>query len=368
MTQLLDWQSASNQGDLVRRVVETLAGGGIVAFPTETAYTVAASACHAEAIERLGEFSTRPLTLAVRGDAEASDWVPDMSGIGRRLARRCWPGPVTLVFEGVRDGLVSRLPDAARQHLCPAGALRLRSPAHDAIQQVLRLLGTPLAFSGAHREGASLAVTAAQVTEAVGEAVDCVLDDGPSRYGQASTVVHVNGEDWSVVRAGVVSEAVLRRQTAFVIVFVCTGNTCRSPLAEGLCKKRLAERLGCSLAELGERGFLVISAGLAAMMGGGAAAEALEAARELGADLSGHRSRLFSPELAALADCIVAMTQGHLWAVAQQYPRALERCRLLRADGADVADPIGAAQEVYRQCAVEIAEHLGPLVSAWVKK
>jgi protein-tyrosine-phosphatase len=119
---------------------------------------------------------------------------------------------------------------------------------------------------------------------------------------------------------------------------------------------------------LAERGFLVISAGLAAMMGGAAATEAVDVAQEHGADLSGHMSRSFSPDLAAKADIIVTMTQGHLLSIAYQFPEVLPRCRLLRADGADVADPIGCTMDVYRQCAAEIAGHLRPLASGWVKK
>ena len=96
---------------------------------------------------------------------------------------------------------------------------------------------------------------------------------------------------WSVVRAGVVDDATLARLSPYTIVFVCTGNTCRSPLAEALFKKKLADRLGCPVEELSRRGFLVISAGLAAMMGAAAADEAVEAAQDYGADLSGHLSR-----------------------------------------------------------------------------
>src|SRR5262249_17892811 len=176
----------------------------------------------------------------------------------------------------------------------------------------------------------------------------------------------VNGTSWSVVRPGVMSEDALRRHTAFLVIFVCTGNTCRSPLAEALCKQLLAERLGCGPADLAERGFLVISAGLTAMIGGGAASEAIEVAREFGADLGSHRSQPLTRDLAARADCLVGMTKGHLLAIAQQFPDLLDRSRLLRSDGLDIADPIGSALEVYRECAAEIGACLEPLVDGWV--
>jgi len=142
------------------------------------------------------------------------------------------------------------------------------------------------------------------------------------------------------------------------IVFVCTGNTCRSPLAEALCKKLLAQRLGCTVEELPRCGFVVLSAGLAAMMGASAAPEAVEAARELEADVGGHRSQPLTAPLAAQADHLVAMTRSHLLALAAQYPDLGNRARLLGGGGDDVPDPIGCDQQIYRECAQQILHHL----------
>jgi len=362
MTQVLDWRSAADPHELLRQAVETLERGGTVAFPTEATYAVAGSALHEETVERLSRTVGRPLTLAVRGYADALEWVPSMSVIGRRLARRCWPGPLTMVVNRGESELIDRLPEPVRAHLLSSGSIRLRAPAHEALQGTLHFHAGPVALVGAHRDGMPPAIDATRVVQTIGDSVDLVIDDGPSRYGKESTVVQLNGETWQVVRPGVLPETLLRRQAAYLIVFVCTGNTCRSPLAEALCKKLLAERLGCSAAELAERGFLVISAGLAAMMGAGAAAEAVETGRELGVDLSGHCRRPLTPQLASHADCLVAMTQGHLLSIDQQLPHVRERCRLLRSDGTDIADPIGCAREVYHECAAEIARYLPPLI------
>src|SRR5206468_12293195 len=138
-----------------------------------------------------------------------------------------------------------------------------------------------------------------------GEHVGVVIADEAAAAPLAPTVVRVQDGSWAVTQAGSITAEMLQALMPTTIVFVCTGNTCRSPMAAALCKKLLAERLGCTVEELPQRGFLVLSAGIAAMMGGGAAPEAIEAARELGADLTRHSSRPLSPKLVAAADHLI---------------------------------------------------------------
>jgi protein-tyrosine phosphatase len=368
MTHVLDWRNGADTRDLVRAVVQALTDGRLVAFPTDTVYVIVASALVPTAVEQLQQATQRadenPFPLAVAGSAEALDWVPDMSRLGRRLTRRCWPGPVTLVFaDGVERGAATRLPGAVRRHVCPTRDVGLIAPGHEAILAALRELPGPVVLASAGKSGQPAAVSAGQVVEALGEVVDLVVDDGPSRYGQEASVVRIAGNRWEMLWQGAISADLLERQSACLIVFVCTGNTCRSPLAEALCKKLLADRLGCAVAELRGRGFLVFSAGLAAMMGGSAAEEAVAVADAHGVDLRGHRSRPLTPDLVAQADYLVVMTQGHLQALAAQFRRLRPQARLLSGTGEDVPDPIGGEQEVYQECAQQIWRHLEELVA-----
>ena len=99
------------------------------------------------------------------------------------------------------------------------------------------------------------------------------------------------------------------------------------------------------------------------MMGGRAAAESVEAAREFGVDLTGHRSRPLAAELVAQADHLVVMTQGHALALTAQHRRLNPRPRLLSSGGEDIADPIGCDQQVYHECAQQIRRHLEEFVA-----
>src|SRR5262245_37735694 len=276
MPEVIDWQKATHPRQAVQQAAQALTEGRLVAFPTETVYGIAASALAAGALDRLMESKGRPddkpLTLAIAGAGAALDWVPRLSPVGRRLARRCWPGPVTLVCgDGIDEGLSGRLPERVRQRVCPQGMIGLRTPAHEAILQTLRLMPGPIALTSANRSGEPEAVTSEEVLQTVGDRLDLLIADGTCRFGKASSVVRVQGNSWEVLREGVVPTGTLERLSSCIIVFVCTGNTCRSPLAEGLFKKLLADRLGCRPEELPTRGFVVRSAGLAAITGGRAA-------------------------------------------------------------------------------------------------
>lgn len=363
---VIDLRSAEDSRDCIHRAVQALAEGKVVAFPTETVYGVAASALSETAVKRLvtaGLTSgAQPLTLAVKSADEALDYVPNLSPLGERLARRCWPGPVTLVLEDRhQDSLLRQLCPAVQQALAPDGTIGLRAPAHQAILDVLRLLAGPVVLTSARREGQPDAVTAQQVIERLDDDVQMVLDDGRSRFGQPSSVVRVHERDFDVLEIGVVSEQTLKRLASLIVLFVCTGNTCRSPMAEGLFRHALAKRMGCKPDELEDRGVVVMSAGIAAMLGGRAAVEAVEVLGQLGIDLSAHESQPLTEQLVRHADLILAMTRSHRKAILAEWPEAESRLKLLSTDGADVPDPIGGPVEQYQRCVAQMK----PEIEKW---
>jgi len=369
MPEILGWHDTEDPLGIVEQAAQALGEGRLVAFPTETVYGIAAAAWLPEAVDRLAACKERsdqkPMALALRGPEEVLQWLPELGKMGWRLARRCFPGPVTLVSgNGIEAGLASRLPESVRRWICPTGTLGLRVPCHEAILQVLNALPGPLVLTSANPSGQVEAKTADEVARTLGDCLALIIDDGPSPLGRPSTVVVVQGKTWRTVREGVITAGDLQLLSACWIVFVCTGNTCRSPLAEALCKNMLAERLSCTVAELPQRGFIVCSAGLAAFKGDRAPPEAIEAARELGADLQNHVSQPVTRDLVFQADYLVTMTQGHLQSLLVRFPYEGLAARVLCPQGTDVADPVGCDLGVYRECARQLQQH----VQTWVQE
>lgn len=135
-----------------------------------------------------------------------------------------------------------------------------------------------------------------------------------------------------------------------LILFVCTGNTCRSPMAEAIARSLIEK------GRLGEEGgrWRVASAGIGAGAGAPATREAVEALRAMGVESTNHRSRPVTADLVGDATLIFVMTRSHQSALLEQFPEARDRVFLLQPD-ADIGDPIGYPQSIYNETALDIA-------------
>src|SRR5271154_1830015 len=137
------------------------------------------------------------------------------------------------------------------------------------------------------------------------------------------------------------------------ILFVCTGNICRSPMAEGLFRHATRDRAD----------YQVISAGVGAMEGQPPSAHAVRALKELDIDIAQQRSRMLTPDLIERADYIFGMTHSHVDSINLLFPHAAEKTFLLREFDEtldefekDITDPIGGSYETYTYCRDQIEQ------------
>jgi L-threonylcarbamoyladenylate synthase len=178
--------------------VELLRQGQVVGLPTETVYGLAGDGINPTALARIFEVKQRPLfdplILHFADAAGAFALAGQVPAAARELARRFWPGPLTLVLpkrETVPDLATSGLPNVA-----------LRVPAHPVAQALLRAFGGPLAAPSANRFGRISPTDAQAVRTELGEAVPLILDGGPCAVGLESTVLSLAEHQPVLLRAG----------------------------------------------------------------------------------------------------------------------------------------------------------------------
>ncbi len=353
---------AESQG-AARRAQEVLLGGGLVAFPTETVYGLAATVTSPSAIERLRSLKSRPgvrpFTVHIGSPEAAARFAPELPALACRMIRKGWPGPLTLVLsvnQPASAPVMQDLNGAALGAIYHNDTVGLRCPDDSVAKEFLDAVETPVVAASANLAGHPPPASGADVLRELAGRVDLLLDAGPTKYAKASTIVRVCGSTYELVREGVYDARIIKAFSTVRLLLVCTGNTCRSPMAAALTRQLLAERMTLEVSALEEHGIVVASAGTAGGRGD-ASPHAVTVMGQRGLDLAGHQSSALTPELIHQADHIFVMTRSHRDVVLDMVPSATRRVELL-LEGRDVQDPIGGTEADYEECARILQEGL----------
>jgi L-threonylcarbamoyladenylate synthase len=182
----------------ITHAVAQLKAGELVAFPTETVYGLGADASNADAVRKIyaakGRPSNHPLIVHVADAVQLANWARDIPLAAHVLAKKFWPGPLTLVLK--RN---PRVPDEVTGG---QDTVAIRVPSHPVAQALLREFGGGVAAPSANRFGRVSATTAAHVREEFGDTVACVLDGGAADVGIESTIVDCSRATPSLLRPG----------------------------------------------------------------------------------------------------------------------------------------------------------------------
>ena len=330
--------------------------GGLVAFPTETVYGIACRA-QSDSLARLtdlkGRTADKHFTVHIGHRDDINRYVPIIGLKAQKLIRNAWPGPLTIVFELDADEIAKQQNNFERsvfESLYKHDSIGIRCPDHAVASMLLRQTSNPVVAPSANTAGKPPAVDADQVLAQFSDQIEMLLDGGPTTHKKSSTVVKMGKKGLEMLRPGVYSQEELQAWSQIKFLFVCTGNTCRSPMAEGIFRKYLAEKAGCNVDDLERIGYKVGSAGTIGSAGFPATTEAVAACAAKGIDISAHRNKGLSRELIEGSDFIFVMEQVQRQRIVALEPKAASTCLLL-AGSKEIPDPIGHSQEFYNSCA-----------------
>ncbi len=352
----------------IRRAADIVAGGGLVAFPTETVYGLACRVS-SDSLVRLDELKGRDenkyYTLHIGDKSQLGRYVPNPSLRENKLVQNAWPGPLTMIFELGNDEiskLRKTLDKEVVENLYVHNSIGVRCPDNAVAAALLTETPCAVVAPSANYSGAEAPVTAEQVINAFDGKIEIILDAGPTKYKQSSTIAKIGKKGIEVLRQGCYSHQQIVDFCTVQVLFVCTGNTCRSPMAGGILAKSLAEKLGCAVDQLGQMGYKIRSAGTMGATGWPASTEAVSVCRVHGINISAHASSALTEELIRQSGLIYVMSHDHAEHVLRLSPDSGEKCLRL-ADDKDVPDPIGQDESFYKNCFAMIEQAVARRIS-----
>lgn len=338
----------------IKEVAQYLKDGKIVALPTDTVYGLGVVIDNPQAISRLYSIKKRPqskpFTIHLDSVEKTTKYMAILPPFGYRLIEKFWPGPLTIIY-------YKRLSSDENDKI------GIRVPAHSVLQKIIKETAVPIYLPSANISGEKEASSSEEVEKIFKDSIDLIVDCGPTTLSKPSMVIDLTIHPFKILREGSIKqEDIVKVFVRRRILFICTGNTCRSVIAQFILDKVIRN------SHYLRNRYEVISAGTFALMGTPPASEVIKLLKEKeDIDATNHQAKRLNRENILSSDLIITMEKVHKDIVIKIEPTAAERTFLLskflpESKEEDIHDPIGENYESYEKIYEIIKQAIDELI------
>ncbi len=323
--------------EAVSDIVKLLHGGGVGILPFDTVYGLVSKAFHHEAYEHLNQIKGQriiPFVVVCKSVAALRDWYGGFDFAREKVISNLLPGPVSLILP-FKKGI-------SEDFLYPKHGFGVRVCSEGILGDVIAEFDRPLWATSTNRHGEHPPFTFQDILPAIIDEVDFAVDSGPTAFRQATSVVDLRSRPFTIQREGPwvnrISRVLSETEKPLEVLVVCTGNTCRSPLAERLLQHALGRPE--------ESGIRVTSAGTSAPPGNLAAPQMAAIGKSWGVDLSDHVARELDFDMIETADLILVMEPYHAQIIQANFLIDPDKIRLFGelVGESEISDPYGLTE------------------------